>query len=250
MRRWLGLLGVGILVLVAGCSGTPPASHEVVNPPRSSGPQVDLNATPPGWVPLDYGDAQISVPSNWVIGTTNCSGPRREGWIDLVGFTRSGYHCPSETPMPVNTLSIGPGPTDTASASSSATAMTVNGFLVYQDEIPGPASGIYSIPPLGSLLSIHGSLANAVLHTLTYSPRAAALSPGPSPTGPDLLASGVFWGTQRRRSKNVARSPRSLMGKLPSHESDAVSGRGVVYDRLRPDLPQLWWVRVPGGERT
>ena len=32
-----------------------------------SQPAVDLAATPKGWVPVDYGDAQVSVPAKWKV---------------------------------------------------------------------------------------------------------------------------------------------------------------------------------------
>ena len=43
--------------------------HSLVTPAKVTAPTklpvVDLSATPAGWVPVAYGDAQISVPATW-----------------------------------------------------------------------------------------------------------------------------------------------------------------------------------------
>ena len=39
---------------------------------RNSAPVVDVSATPKGWVPVAYGDAQVSVPANWWVVVHDC----------------------------------------------------------------------------------------------------------------------------------------------------------------------------------
>ena len=56
MRRWLGLLGAGILVLVAGCSGTPSAQQKAVTP-----------SLPMGWKTVTYHGLRIDVPRDWTV---------------------------------------------------------------------------------------------------------------------------------------------------------------------------------------
>jgi hypothetical protein len=61
---WLAL--VAVLALIAGCGGSHTTRGQAS--PSIAIPDVDTAATPPGWVPVDYRNAQISVPSIWLIG--------------------------------------------------------------------------------------------------------------------------------------------------------------------------------------
>ena len=198
MRGWLGLLGAGILVLVAGCSGTPTASHKVVTTPRSSGPQVDLNATPPGWVPLDYGDAQISVPPTWVIGTLDCPGLYQgDGWVFLQGITRPSG-CPLETRLPLNVIYLRHA--DLSASCISCSPSQINGFVsLYASagechSVGDNCPGAYVVPQLDVALNVQGPNFHSVLQTLTYSPRAVALAPGRSRPFPASWKSVEFGG--------------------------------------------------------
>ena len=62
--RKLAVIAMVVMVLtVAACT----SSNTVAPTSQNSLPSaVDLSATPAGWVPIDYGDAQVSVPPTWL----------------------------------------------------------------------------------------------------------------------------------------------------------------------------------------
>src|ERR1700722_11132621 len=72
----LGMLTVmSVGVVAAACTG---GSSE----PTTSSPSLVAAVTPPGWVPVDFGNAQISVPSDWgIVFDNNCFVPRQPGII-------------------------------------------------------------------------------------------------------------------------------------------------------------------------
>ena len=150
-------------------------------------PTVATNLTPSGWIPLPYGDIQISVPATWTIGILDCPAPTQsDGWISLSGITANNPPtvCPSETTFPPNHVSLGP---DLMKVTNSAPVVTVNGFDAYLVANPvtddGPAYQI-PFPSLDTAISLEGPMAASVLHTLTYSPRAVVLAGGSPPPIP------------------------------------------------------------------
>jgi hypothetical protein len=177
-------------LLLAGCSGASTRASAATKPSNQPPlPTVDTKATPPGWVPLDYGDAQISVPSTWVIATLDCPGMYQgEGWISLAGITKlSG--CPLETRLPPNVVFVQHDDDTSIPSSYNSTPSTVNGFEVYSSlggckTTGGMCPKSYLVPRLGLMLRLQGLDSAAVLNTLTYSPRSVALAPGSSPAAP------------------------------------------------------------------
>ena len=63
--------------------------HSLVTPsgtttkPSTKLPVVDVSATPAGWVPVDYGDAQVSVPKSFFVyyPETPCESVAMSGWV-------------------------------------------------------------------------------------------------------------------------------------------------------------------------
>jgi len=148
--------------------------------PHSSIVAVETGATPSGWVAVDYGDAQISVPSGWNARyDTSCDVPQAPGSV-FVGSARVS-DCLGNGDAEAPHVHIGPtsGPLETAPISRK----TVNGIAVL--EISHDSVGTsYVVPALGVSLQLIGAAAQRVLVTLTYSPRAVVLSGSPAPTVP------------------------------------------------------------------
>jgi hypothetical protein len=63
-RRSITALVLGILVIIGvgvalvSSTGTPGTTSQ---------PALVADVTPPGWVPVDFGNAQVSVPADWNI---------------------------------------------------------------------------------------------------------------------------------------------------------------------------------------
>jgi hypothetical protein len=145
-------------------------------------PTVDTKATPPGWVPVDYGDAQISVQANWVIAKAACAGAaafRADGFVGLTGVTASQF-CPEHTELPPNDVYLGPGSTYTHLPTKRT---TVNGLTVVQEGVSG-REATYVVAALNVTIQLVGPISGEVIHSLTYSPRAVALAGGSPPPIP------------------------------------------------------------------
>jgi hypothetical protein len=160
-------------------------------------PVVDLSATPAGWVPVAFGDSQISVPEPLQ--------PRRseDRFIVLYG---AGQYC-SSVPLK-GTLYVG-SPLPESGCSRTVVALVplphgprnylknspshVNGVPVYLATDAGAVITWY-VPSLSVELTARGPLAERVLHTLTRSPLDVVLAPGPAPTVPSSWRSGSFDG--------------------------------------------------------
>ena len=148
--------------------------------PRAGLPVVDTTATPKGWVPVDYGDAQISVPASFSV------------------VYRGQYPCDVQTQ--VGTLFVGSSP-NTACLTSPRNANTTvvylrlqrfpSEYLHLEDSVVRNALRLYGLelngvfgyysPFLGAVVASAGPLAQQVINTITASPRAFALAEGPTP---------------------------------------------------------------------
>jgi hypothetical protein len=139
---------------------------------------VDQAATPKGWVPVDYGDAQISVPAGWNADyDALCPFARPPGTVFLGAPSSNAAQCP---------LAVGEeGPQAYlgrwAGTAVDWTRQSVNGVVVVKAPSRDLGEADYLVPSLGLLLRLTSSEAQSLLATLTYSPRAAALWPGPMP---------------------------------------------------------------------
>jgi hypothetical protein len=61
---------VAVAVLASACTGGGLSTSSTTSTTRPTGPATNLgtlvaSVTPPGWVPVDFGDGQVSVPVNW-----------------------------------------------------------------------------------------------------------------------------------------------------------------------------------------
>ena len=165
------MLAAGVLTVLVWAV---PAAAESTNP--TDRPVVDLAAAPRGWVPVDYGKARISIPPSWTILTTEGSCSTSPGGTLLIG--PEGKCLPSSSPNVYPTIA---SLTEwRGSVASMGPPRFVNGIAVYA---PG-VEALYVVPRLGISLYLSGAYPGAVLSSLTYSPRAVATAPGPSPTVP------------------------------------------------------------------
>jgi hypothetical protein len=182
------LVLVVVLVLVAAVPALTASAAGGAAAGRA-GPAVDQAATPAGWLPVDYGNAQVSVPASWMLisdGAASC-GPSAGALI-----LAPGTWCPpgmGEAAPPgttVATLSVTRGPSGLAGQPLAV----VNGIQIYA---PGIAP-VYVAPALDAELSFSGPPLAGVWHTLTFSPRAVALAAGQSPAVPRSWRSISFDG--------------------------------------------------------
>lgn len=149
--------------------------------PRTEVPVVDLGATPKGWVPVDFGDAQISVPTNWFVLYPNAYScqfsPSTPGTVFLGSSSLSRSCLTSAAPSPQATVVHLVPQRFPSEYLQQSDVVVLNGLHLYGVELGG-VSGYYS-PLLGFELVASGPMAQKVLGTFTASPRAVALSTAP-----------------------------------------------------------------------
>lgn len=134
----------------------------------ASQPVVDLAATPKGWVPVDYGDAQISVPAKWRVAYRSpaCGSAVAPGelFVNPVPFT---FSC-----MELVRNQVEVRPLITSAVWRGLPRRAVNGIAVYGTT--SSKAGPYYAPSLDVEIDVQGPLGKRVLDTLTWSPRAVA----------------------------------------------------------------------------
>jgi hypothetical protein len=156
-------------------------------------PTVDLAATPAGWVPVAYGDVQVSVPADWWVFVHDCMtvGASMPGVIFVNPLHETRTACRGglgKIPKTTAVLSqASPGEIPT-----SVPAEIINGLRVYTN--PAGLRGSYLVPALGVEITVKGPLGQRVLHTLTWSPRSVVLARKPAPSVPSSWQSVSFDG--------------------------------------------------------
>jgi hypothetical protein len=148
----------------------------------TTAPSVAPSLTPKGWVPVDFGDLQISVPASWkLVDPQVCSfGARDTVYVNQVkeapclGDASDGVFPPDNGPsVALSVLRAMPSvevvPAD---------LITINGIHVLK-------VGLLEYLALGIGIHLVGRGTAAILRTLTYSPRDVALGAGKAPTVPE-----------------------------------------------------------------
>jgi hypothetical protein len=181
-RRWTGaaLSAVAVAAAIAlplTLLARPSALiHSVGGGWHRTVPLSDPSLTPPGWTPLTYRDAQISVPSSWVVqaplgsvcGVTTPGGVLFGRPYLSVRFSGSRCRLPPTTVF-VSTLRQYP---------RLPPAQRINGIPVTR--LPeGRGALSYAVPSLGVEVTAVGPKASRVIATLTRAPRSVALARGP-----------------------------------------------------------------------
>jgi len=129
--------------------------------PTTSG-SAGQAATPRGWVAVDYGVAQMSVPADWVRGACPSSA---KGTV-ILGTV--AVHCPAYgSDWPALRISPFAGPV------TAHEPVRVNGIDTYPVPYRGPGHdiAIVQVPSLGVDVETNGPLFAKILATLTRSPR-------------------------------------------------------------------------------
>jgi hypothetical protein len=180
-RRWTGaaLSAVAVAAAIA-LSLTLLAPAPLIIPvgggKHSAVPLSDPLLTPPGWTALTFRDAQISVPSSWVV-------QGRRG--SICGVTAGGGVVLGRQ-YPVRLGRVGcrlPPTTVSVSAIRQMPRMPprqrLNGIpVIRQPTVRGALS--YVAPSLLVEVTAVGPKASQVIATLTRAPRSVALAPGPA----------------------------------------------------------------------
>ena len=158
-------------------------------------PAIDLLATPQGWVPVAYGDVQISVPATWWVlyNRLACESGSKVGTVFI---NPSGGYCGIKgIPKTETTVVLKTAPRYKNPAKYGQRQVH-NRILVYELYSFAPAAipGTYLIPSLGVEIEVEGPLAKRVIDTLSRSPRTVALATGPAPSVPRSWLSVTFAG--------------------------------------------------------
>ena len=179
------LASVSVLI-VLWPTGTP--AHRIASGPatlQSTVPLTDTSATPPGWAPVPYGDAQLSVPAAWLVESSNASGCGQtiRGMIFLAESARipKGTGCG----LAPSVVTLGPIGRVPGWVTSARPSRIINGIPVFR-RLGSSGTLSYLVPQLGVRLSARGPLAGKVIGTLTRSPLSVAFAPGrasPTPRG-------------------------------------------------------------------
>lgn len=187
LRRALALAALAMLATACTSGGLaakgPTTSDSRPRPTVTTTtlPAVLASATPAGWVPVDYGDAQVSVPADWEIGyDVGCPMAAAPGEI-FVGITPSATWCPGGTGSPY--VIVSPLVPPSSMLTHAPPEKTINGVEAWGRVGPN-GSGYYNVPDLGVQITLHGRQALAVLATLTRSPAIVALAAGPATAVP------------------------------------------------------------------
>jgi hypothetical protein len=161
--------------------------------PTKGLPVVDLSATPAGWVPVAYGDVQVSVPATfWVYDQDACSNFQTPGtvYVDPLYEQDCASQPPVRSPQ-ITGVFIRPVQ-DVPRSFTNGHSAILNGLRVYPLHLKGVLG--YYAPAFGIEVTADGPLARSVVNTLTHSPRAVALSSRPAPRVPLSWRSVTFAG--------------------------------------------------------
>ena len=157
--RFRALALVAMALALAACTSAPTASSTTPTVPAQPLSAIDLSATPTGWVPVAYGDAQISVPWYWwvVYDLVTCPSGLLPGQLPpgLVYVVPPGhsYRCPAIA-KPVSIIVL-EAPTRPAAAYQHHEF--VNGIEVFY------SGDVYAAPSAG----VQGSQVSLSCWTLT-----------------------------------------------------------------------------------
>lgn len=166
---------LAVLVLVGSLLCCTPAEG---SPPGLLRPQTTAHALEgtAGWVSVDFGDAQIAVPSDWwlIYNKANCPVGAPIGEVVVNAHTTN---CPAEHGGPGSYVSLQPAiPIEEAHVPM----QIINRIAVYR--LPG--TNRFDVPALKVMIVVEGPLLQRILGTLTWSPRRSVLAQGPAPKTP------------------------------------------------------------------
>ena len=267
-RRAVGAFLALVAIASGACGGIRASTPPHPSTSRSTGrttPEIvtDTAATPPGWVPVSYGGAQLSVPADWYVTLDGCIAVNAPGTIMLQPPGKavtppSGLARPC---LPGEAAGSGAsfvrvGPIATTVPAGSPAPLLINGIVVESAgptacAATGPCPSWYVVPSLGVEIvddEVPGA-GTPVIDTLTHSPRAVALAPGPAPREPAgwhrvsfggiSFAVPVAWSVQTTSNWSGGCGLDIVMDEAGVTLDDGVTS-------ILPSCPALF----PGGQRV
>lgn len=164
-------LVLGFRTSSSGSTGVPPVP-------------VDIGATPHGWLPVDYGDLQISVPQTWAMGIPLCNGDMYLVAYSNANRSASNTACSTAGAVDFVRLSNYRACSDTAQSEGACGLVSgrsvANGIGMYRKL----NANTWIVPELDASITVFGPVAMQVLRTVTYSPRMDVLARGSAPPIP------------------------------------------------------------------
>lgn len=198
IRRVVPLITLALMATACSTGQMTPATTQIGIPPSSQPlPTVVTSATPAGWVPVSYGDAQISVPASFSVrypGWNECGAVSLPGTLELGPATASAVGCGAAPPSrKATTTQILQG--HSTFQLEAKPPIVINGLGSYAliNHISGKVVGYYS-PALGVEIIGSGPLAGHIFRTLTRAPRSVALAAGSAPSVPSGWHAVTFQG--------------------------------------------------------
>jgi hypothetical protein len=180
-------------------NGRPGGTTTVPPRPGSKGVTVDTSLTPPGWVAVDWGDLQLSVPASWKLNdpcqspTINFGTPSAVNCADL-GKTYAYVDVEPISAVPRNWPHIslnGLSALEPAAVSQPASAPSRIFIVIPALRVQVSADASGSSPTYDSELY-------RIMKTLTYSPRYVLFRDGVPPSPPRSWSTITFEGLSLR----------------------------------------------------
>ncbi|MGA3354482.1 MAG: hypothetical protein ABSD85_15065 [Acidimicrobiales bacterium] len=250
MSRNLVTVATAVTALVLGaCTSSPTVSPTTTTKPPLNGnvisvSAVDTTATPAGWVPVDYGDVQISVPASFGVyypGQDSCRLWATPGALFLgpLAADTAPRSCTAPGYLPATTVDIvSVSVFKVPSGYVRGDHIVLNGILVYPVISTGPQPPLthveYYAPSLGVVVTANGPMATKVTDTLTRSPRTLVLASGPAPAVPSSWRAVTFAGLRFS-------VPRSWVVKGPCTWALCGPGPVALYGGVFLDTDQRFW---------
>ncbi len=200
--RFRFFVAATMALMLAACTSSQTTAPTTTHPL----PATDLSATPTGWVPIAYGDAQVSVPSSFSAFylDSQCLSILRPGTVFVGGGPMPSDCNPADfviqksaTLVHIHRL------TRWSDSWTGETPMRLNGLLVYLGIGTDPFIGGYGspshlydyiVPSLDAEVLVVGPLAHRIIDTLSRSPRDLALASGSTAPVPSSWQSVTFVG--------------------------------------------------------
>jgi hypothetical protein len=235
-RGWRGwrtvAIGVAVAAVTAAMIGLVGSAFAAPRA-RTAAPSAAESATPAGWSPVPYQQAQLSVPGSWLVEAPQqlqCGLGDYDGMI-FTGVTPGfpeGWSCG----VAANLAWILPAGKIPKGLAHRKPAAVVHGIRVYR-LTSAKGSTAYLVPELGVRIAARGRLAARVLATLTRSPLDVVLRPSSAARVP----AGWTW---RQFGGLAFATPRSW--SLHSEDQWATCGTGLwpsallLVDATKPPM--------------
>jgi hypothetical protein len=242
------LAAVVAVTIVATSSRT--HNQRVVTGPAPAAPQagglaplpVKMIPGPPGWQPVDYGNARVWVPGDWTIYANHvpCD------WFTNGVVLNANFNelCPVGSGIGEAVPSYALMQPVSNPMAAQHSSRYVNGYLVKGD-------AIYVVPDLSVQLTLVGPESNAILATLGPSSRDAVLAPGAAPPAPPTWQT-VSYGSLTVRVpsdwpiKEGSTFTGGCVGSLHASRATVVLDCLISTDTLTfPPRDGIWLLKYP-----